>query len=464
MLISFSVSNFRSIRGEQQLSLIAGRERRHSERLRYCDPLRVRLLPIATIHGANGAGKSNLIRAIELSKSLITRIHQLDEKLPFQPYLLDDESVRGVTRFAYRIWLDDTVFDYLLEYNAESFTKEQLSVVDLRKAKNKATRILFSREAGQIHLENLASDAAERQALTVIQRTIPKNTTVLASLFQSSNNDSNSLYSWEDQIRNVYRWFTGCLSTLTPSVDFPSANTKVIKIASGLVPLFDTGVRDVRLVELKLTDLDMPQSFMETVRTKFPDGLEMPVPSRHSGHVSAILRKTAGELTAYETHTIHTKEDGQEIEFEISAESDGTVRLITLLSFLFKLAETSQPQVLVIDEIERSLHSLVVRKIINDFLEVAGQSFKSQLIFTTHDDTLFDSVDLRRDEIWLVDRSAEGTKLVSLGQKNLRFDLELMKRYRNGDFGGVANFADVNFVMKSLEVLRTLRNPNTATD
>ena len=176
------------------------------------------------------------------------------------------------------------------------------------------------------------------------------------------------------------------------------------------------------------------------------------------------MRKTAGELTAYETHTIHTKESGQEIEFEISAESDGTVRLITLLSFLFKLAETSQPQVLVIDEIERSLHSLVVRKIINDFLEVAGQSFKSQLIFTTHDDTLFDSVDLRRDEIWLVDRSAEGTKLVSLGQKNLRFDLELMKRYRNGDFGGVANFADVNFVMKSLEVLRTLRNSNTSAD
>ena len=66
MLIRFSVSNFLSFDGNQELSLEAGKARKFSDRL-YVNR-RLKVVKCEALFGANASGKSNLIDAIRFVK------------------------------------------------------------------------------------------------------------------------------------------------------------------------------------------------------------------------------------------------------------------------------------------------------------------------------------------------------------------------------------------------------------
>jgi len=112
-------------------------------------------------------------------------------------------------------------------------------------------------------------------------------------------------------------------------------------------------------------------------------------------------------------------------------ESDGTRRLLHLLPALFYM-QTSP--VIVIDEIDRSLHPQLSKHLIRQFLKLGGQR---QLLFTTHDLNLMDLDLLRRDEIWFAEKKEGATELYSLADFKVRKDLSIDKAYLEGRFGAV---------------------------
>jgi AAA15 family ATPase/GTPase len=140
---------------------------------------------------------------------------------------------------------------------------------------------------------------------------------------------------------------------------------------------------------------------------------------------------------------VRLDKENNEVKFEISEESDGTQRLIDLFPMLIHLARGNA--VYVIDEIERSLHSLLMKKLFDYFLnKTENTNSNSQLIATTHEVYLLDIKDIfRKDEIWFVEKDKHGQSvLYSLANTDVE-NLDLAAGYLNGRFGAIPFIKDL---------------------
>jgi AAA15 family ATPase/GTPase len=152
--------------------------------------------------------------------------------------------------------------------------------------------------------------------------------------------------------------------------------------------------------------------------------------------------------------TFHRASNGKPIRFEISDESAGTQRLIDLLPAFHELLAGDSKKVFIIDELDRSLHTLLTRNLLESYLASRHKESRGQLIFTTHDGLLLDQDLFRRDEFWFIDKDETGaSSLTSLSDfKDIRRDKDIRKSYLLGRFGGIPTIRSlprsINFVGK----------------
>ena len=140
------------------------------------------------------------------------------------------------------------------------------------------------------------------------------------------------------------------------------------------------------------------------------------------------------------------KNSDEEIDFQIHEESDGTQRILDLLPALVSLI--NHDRIFVIDELDRSLHPLLIKEFTELFLE-HSQKQKSQLIVTTHDATLLDLKTLRKDEIWFIEKNQSGeSQLYSLEEFRIRYDKNIKKDYLKGRYGAIPIFMDLKYQKK----------------
>ena len=137
-----------------------------------------------------------------------------------------------------------------------------------------------------------------------------------------------------------------------------------------------------------------------------------------------------------ECQTIRFEHNNNDVLFDLSEESDGTVRILDLLEILL----SDEGKTYVIDELDRCLHPSLTYKYIQTFLQLAAKK-NIQLIVTTHESRLLDFDLLRRDEIWFVNKRKTGeSDIYSLEEYNTRFDQKIDKAYLEGRYGGVPIF------------------------
>nr|VFJ87980.1 MAG: AAA domain-containing protein, putative AbiEii toxin, Type IV TA system [Candidatus Kentron sp. LFY] len=157
-----------------------------------------------------------------------------------------------------------------------------------------------------------------------------------------------------------------------------------------------------------------------------------------------MVTRKDGDLVAEKMFTYHPKANGTEARFEVRQESDGSQRLIELLPAFLKLSDSSSGSnnVYIIDEIDRSLHTLLTRKLIEAYLANCSKKSRSQLLLTTHDVLLMDQELLRRDEMWVTERNALGvSSLIPFSDyKDIRYDKDIRKSYLQGRMGGIPRF------------------------
>jgi AAA15 family ATPase/GTPase len=120
-------------------------------------------------------------------------------------------------------------------------------------------------------------------------------------------------------------------------------------------------------------------------------------------------------------------------------ESDGSRRVIDLLPAFLDMAAAQSSRVYVVDELDRSLHTLLTRQLLAGYLAACSPETRSQLLFTTHDVLLMDQKLMRRDEMWVTERDAEGgSSLFSFSEyKDVRYDKDIRRSYLQGRMGGV---------------------------
>ncbi len=143
-----------------------------------------------------------------------------------------------------------------------------------------------------------------------------------------------------------------------------------------------------------------------------------------------------------EIKTIHKKFDEKgnaigEISFDLNQESSGTLRFLMFIQRIIEIQEKGG--VLIIDELSARLHPLLTKLIINMFQ--SSENTKSQLIFSTHDISLLNKEQFRRDEIVFVDKNERGeSKIYTLADLKVREDSSFYKEYIQGKYGAIPIF------------------------
>ena len=98
-----------------------------------------------------------------------------------------------------------------------------------------------------------------------------------------------------------------------------------------------------------------------------------------------LVSRKNGKLIVKKLYTYHLDRNGKKIRFEMKQESDGSKRIIDILPAFLELTDKQTSKVNIIDEIDRSLHTLLTQQLIAIFLESCSNTSRKQLLFTTHD-------------------------------------------------------------------------------
>jgi AAA15 family ATPase/GTPase len=150
--------------------------------------------------------------------------------------------------------------------------------------------------------------------------------------------------------------------------------------------------------------------------------------------VDINCRTPASQL---EITTYHTSNPTIAFDF-YSEESNGTQILFNMMLTILDIIKGGK--ILLIDEIETSLHTKLVEYIIAMF----HHSESAQLIYTTHNTYLLNTNKLRKDQIYFVNKRSDGSSdLYSLfDYKDFRENMDLEKAYLQGHFDAIPYIDD----------------------
>ncbi|HFI0507131.1 TPA: ATP/GTP-binding protein [Streptococcus suis] len=449
MLVNFRFENFLSFDNLTTFSMAPGKSRQHMENLIDLGlKNKQKLLKLSTIYGANASGKSSLVYAIGVSKSLIIRGFHENLVLSNSYNKNSVENSSRETKFEFDIVIGDKVYSYgfsvilslkkfMSEWLYDITNEEKLIYVINRKDNffeiNKDFLDLDDQSDSRIsiYLEDSANDGDR--------------------LFLNSINDGKKIIESKNNstlFREVFNWFNNTLEVLGPGDEargsFASLTKEEKEFKENLgkyLELNDTGVIDI--VQVPVENLpNVPAKIQERILDRITTDIKKRKKEREELEIKVnTILNTSQNI--YIIQNIEERFEYFELKFKhkngtlysLAEESDGTVRLIELFSVLFHNDE----KVFVIDEIDRSLHPLLTYNFIESFKK---QRSINQLIVTTHEDYILNLNLLRRDEIWFVEKDFEGNSdMFSLEEFKERFDKDINTSYLDGRYGGIPNLS-----------------------
>lgn len=441
MLIRFSFENFRSYRDRTVFSMVAGKISRHGGHVCECNGRR--LLRSTFVFGANAGGKSNFVKALNFGRRLVVEgTYPFDmNKLHFR---LGGNKNR-IGTFQYDLFADGKFYSYgfAIDYDNSVIVEEWLYQIDDQREISIFHRVRDGGDGTRITTELQLSGEDETRFKVYVAdfggREMRKEL-FLRDVARRAGRDTE----FGRDSATVCRWFRKLLVIFpeTRYTGVPSfmVDSKKNEAISRLLIHFDTGI--VSLVDKEI-DVD---KFWEQVPSEIRDDLKKDL-SRNleDGSGNALVTVNDGLSTfmfVYDRGKIVVRKSlenhGNPNDlFERAEESDGTNRLFDLVPLY---ENWRNGRVVVIDEIDRSLHTKATLEFVRLFLSDDSMK-KAQLIATTHDGGLLDLDVLRQDEIWFAERATDNsTSLFSLLKFKARFDKDIRKDYLFGRYGALPIF------------------------
>ncbi|MCY3683874.1 MAG: ATP-binding protein [Gemmatimonadetes bacterium] len=425
MIISFSVENWMSFRDPTTFSMVASRERQHGERVPKLGKYQTRVLPIAAIYGGNASGKTNFFKALNFVKTLVIKGTRPDSLIPIETFRLDAEGKSRPSCFSFELLIDEIIYDF-------SFAVTQEAVLEERMVKITSTseKVLYDRRDGNLSFD---TSLAEDMFLQFAFRGTRDNQLFL----------TNSVSQKVDNFRPVYDWFENTLELVAPDsrfgpFEFFDEEHPLYMAMNEMLTWLDTGIAHLDSEEIPFENIPLTERLKTELQEEVQEGKSAHLVRENPADRMVITRKD-GELTAKRLVTFHTKSDGTEARFEIHQESDGSLRVIDLLPAFIDLSSQVSQRVYLIDEIDRSLHPLLIRHLLEMYLTCCSAETRTQLLLTTHNVMLMDQQLLRRDEMWAAERDKSGvSSLFSFSEyKDVRYDKDIRKSYLQGRMGGI---------------------------
>ena len=415
MLIRFQAENYRSLSAPVELSMVAVDRDRPEARDQ--DPLGESLVPVAAIYGPNATGKSNVVAALAWLRAAVAwSLRSWDDGIPIDPFAFAN-GPREPVKFELELTVKGVRFEYLLELDQDKVLYEALFHYPLR-----YRRRVFEREAQQLRFgQGVTNQAGIRELLT--PRVLVLS---VARRFQVAELSRFVAQVLEMQVvgqlppRTMGRLYRpiqmGRLGDQSATLRL--FETDVQEPLFGQAPdegAWGSGARDRALAMLRLADLGIDDVLIDYEEIG------------QTGNPRPVRRRV---------HLLHGVAGAQE-PLDLDQESAGTIAWFGLIGP--SLQALHRGAVLIVDEIDASLHPRLSAELIRIFHSPDLNSQGAQLVFTAHDTSLMSA--LNRDEIWLTDKRDDGsTVLGSLAEfagERVRKSINFQAGYLSGRFGAV---------------------------
>ena len=414
MLEELTFRNLYSFRDEVCLSFEATSDKMGEGTYAFTMPDGKRLLRFVLIYGANAAGKSNVLKALNfLHEFVVNTPDTIDEGTQVVPFRLDRVSLDKPSYIGARFYASGVRYHYELELDSKQVLLEKLSVYH----SNQPTMLFERTNADGISAIkfNPAVVKLPQAARDEIGLRCYRN----MSLFAARGQVNISIPLIDD----AREWFRLSLSKMINPDD------RMFRKAQEMIEA-DDDVRKELLSFIKYADFNVVDLQTNRIQIKISD------------EVKDLLMKAGEKIPTFlSTNFVHkvTGENGEEYySLPSNLQSRGTQRILGLESAIY--SANAQSSVLPIDEIDSSLHPDLVEYLIYQFLRSDAQS---QVIATTHSDSLLDTIDdlLRKDSIWFAEKQPDGSsELYSLVEyKGLNKISSFRRSYRGGRFGAIPN-------------------------
>ncbi len=422
MIVEFNVSNFRSIFKKQTFSMVASVSKGLENNIcnSDCDD-KLPLVRAAVLYGANASGKSNLLSALLLMRKLIissAKESQQGEVIPVDGFFFNKKNRNKPCEFEVTFIKDKTRFQYGFSANKKQILEEWLFAYPLGKAQKWFSRVYDSKE-GNFNWNFSKFFKGNKQRVIELTR---DNVLFLSNAVKLNN----------EQLFPVFEWFQKDLILLDPlhgtGLNNQSSSTMLLKTEENKKRL----LKFMQAADPSIIDINVEKIKPDEEELHFPDSMPK--------EVRDFFTKEFANQERARINFIHIGN----IPIDLREESDGTLRLLAYAGRWIDALDNGRT--IVVDELDNSLHPLLVRALIKLICNPETNKKNAQLIFSTHDTSLLDNELFRRDQIWFVEKDEiNSTQLHPLLEFSPRKHEAFGKGYLQGRYGALPYIGEWKF-------------------
>ena len=383
MLVEYNVTNFRSIRNEEGISMEPYPPGASS--------LEGGLSRIAAVYGHNASGKTTLVESLQVLRRLVLESSRFQNggDMLVEPCIFDGGSEEP-TSFDIR-FVNGASYRYVVSVFRNAVVEETLT---------SDGNLVFRRDeriegAGLTFGEPVPEE--DREKIRFAYGMTSPYTLLLSKCSESRIEATHPPFEWF-RIRLCFGT-SGDTTVIERALD-ADRNLFLTMLRQG-----DTGISDFTLVDAD----DVLDDYTSFKQTRSPG--------------KRILLK-------------HIMDGGQRgYSFSVEDESSGTVRMMYLSAHLVWVMGNGGT--LVVDELERSLHPMLVDYLIGIDQDPEVNPLGAQLVFTTHDTGIVRRNGLGRDQIWIASRNPSVGVTVVYPFTDFDDDSDFETLYMDSRIGGV---------------------------
>lgn len=415
MLLQFSVENFKSFRNQTVLSLEPSSDKEHPNNVTSIG--KDRCLNSVAIFGANAAGKSNLFFALTAAIMTIRKSNtiQVGEVLSYIiPYRFTQNYVETPSSFEFVFIAEGKKYVYGFSATRKAVTREYLYVYNSAKAST-----IFERtSSNEFHY---TTPAFKREFKPIEERNTD-NKLFLATATMWNCESTKIPFLWFQQRINTYLINPEQLLNRVAPMFEADEDDSLRNFTNTILHEADISIDNYEFKSEELPVAQLPQPLRDFFST-------LPVVSNKSFRIETI-------------HMIDNGNETQQYRLGLEEESRGTASLFVFSPILKKALDTGET--LCIDEFDASMHPLLVTYLFGLFNDPQINKNHAQLIISSHAIVLLSLKNLRRDQIYFVekDRKTGISELYSLDEFSPRKQEDIRKAYLIGRYGSVPNIME----------------------
>jgi AAA15 family ATPase/GTPase len=416
MLLRFTAKNYRSFKDEQELALVAATKIVDAAHDAIEVPgLRQKVLPLAAIYGANASGKSTVLKALRFVERAVLRSQNdwgPSESIDVDPFLLDKEGSASPSEFEVDVLIEGVRYKYGFSVDRTRFIREWLYAFPQGK-----TQKWFDRDANRTPEYKFSRNlGGQNQRIKDLTR---PNSLYLSAAAQNNHPKLGVLQQWF--AKSLYVLFERDPRALGMAAGERIADDPALRLAVvELLKLADLGITDVKVTKEEITG--RAKELLAAFASADPDFHKHM--QEHPPQIPDI-------------NFMHAAAAGMApVQLPFREESTGTQGIFGLAPRI--VAALANGHTLCIDELDASLHPLIIAEVVKLFSDRKTNPRHGQLIFNTHDTNVLACGLLRRDEIWFTEKSRTGaSRLFPLSDYHPRKEENIVRGYLQGRYGAV---------------------------